>query len=295
MLCCYYYSTPNRAFLLVWRLVAHQAAHREKWVIMPPSPPVEIIASDPSDLPPWSWRDTLTGTLLTLVPLLSFNLAVIALNNGMATPKKPLDPSVDMVSAVIQFIFLGVLEAVFLIAPLYFARRRAGPNRENIWWALGLRPTNLRMAVVLVIAGMALTLVAGLVIDYFSQLIFHTVLSTNLDQLIQQIRIAPRTILAAGLVAALVAPICEEIFFRGFLLQGLRHVVSAPWAIVISAAIFAFAHLSLGSTILLFLLGLMLGYLRVSQRSLWPSIALHMLNNLIGFIQIVVIVAQHGK
>lgn len=81
--------------------------------------------------------------------------------------------------------------------------------------------------------------------------------------------------------AVLIAPVSEELFFRGMLLQGLWRRSGGPWrAIAVSAAVFAAIHYPQPQTVVpLFTLGLMLGYLRVRYRSLAACILAHVLFN----------------
>jgi membrane protease YdiL (CAAX protease family) len=59
--------------------------------------------------------------------------------------------------------------------------------------------------------------------------------------------------------AVLIFPVIEELFFRGFLLTYLKNYTSTWLAIVLSAGVFAFAHLNLGAALPLWFLGIVLG------------------------------------
>jgi membrane protease YdiL (CAAX protease family) len=69
----------------------------------------------------------------------------------------------------------------------------------------------------------------------------------------------PAQIAAFLLQAVLLAPMVEELFFRGFLLGFLKNYTSTGFALVLSAGVFAFAHANLGSVVQLWVLGLVLG------------------------------------
>ena len=75
--------------------------------------------------------------------------------------------------------------------------------------------------------------------------------------------------------------ICEEIAFRGVILSGLRGSLRQGEALVVSALLFTTIHLSVLSFPHLFLMGLLLGYLRLRSGSLYPSMALHFTHNLL--------------
>lgn len=77
------------------------------------------------------------------------------------------------------------------------------------------------------------------------------------------------------LTAAIAAPLFEEVLFRGFLLPSLTRYMSAGWAIVLSAFIFAAAHLSLSEVLPLTLLGAVLGFVYTRSRSLISPMILH--------------------
>jgi membrane protease YdiL (CAAX protease family) len=85
-------------------------------------------------------------------------------------------------------------------------------------------------------------------------------------------------------LASVLAPLVEEIYFRGLLLGWLRRRLNVVVAALISATVFALVHgyyvLHHGLegwviTALIGLVGLMLTVLAVTARSLWPSIAGH--------------------
>ena len=81
------------------------------------------------------------------------------------------------------------------------------------------------------------------------------------------------------LLAVAVTPaVCEELFFRGVVLSGLRSLGKWP-AIAISALLFAVAHASIYRLLPTLLLGLVLGYLVWKTGSIVVSMIVHALNN----------------
>ncbi len=79
------------------------------------------------------------------------------------------------------------------------------------------------------------------------------------------------------------APFFEELIFRGALLPALYNKVGNSWSIIISALVFALAHLSIGELPALFVLGVGLGVLRVNSGRLFPCALMHSLWNAITF------------
>jgi len=90
---------------------------------------------------------------------------------------------------------------------------------------------------------------------------------------------AGSTTLSMFLYAGIIGPIVEELVFRGFILRALdRH--GKPMAIVVSSVLFGIMHANIPQAVFAFFVGLVLGY--VAERySIWWSIILHILNNLV--------------
>lgn len=84
------------------------------------------------------------------------------------------------------------------------------------------------------------------------------------------------------LVGAVLAPLVEEIFFRGFLFQGFRARYGWVSAMLLSSLIFGVAHLDPASLIPTFVLGNLLAYLYHRTNSVWPGVLLHVLVNTFG-------------
>ena len=93
--------------------------------------------------------------------------------------------------------------------------------------------------------------------------------------------------IAAGVLIIVVAPISEEIFFRGFIFAGLRRAVPFVVAALISAAIWGIFHYtgadSWGVVVQLAVFGIVLAWLYERTGSIWPTIAVHAFNNAVAF------------
>jgi membrane protease YdiL (CAAX protease family) len=104
-----------------------------------------------------------------------------------------------------------------------------------------------------------------------------------------------------ALFAGLIAPVCEEVLFRGLLLRALRRRFSPVVAVTISALVFALAHPALdptwGTFVIvpaLFALGAISGAIAVRRGDLSASIMLHIgFNFLTTFTAVVDSVRHH--
>jgi membrane protease YdiL (CAAX protease family) len=89
----------------------------------------------------------------------------------------------------------------------------------------------------------------------------------------------PMVIVMMGVMAVVVAPICEEVVFRGFLYP-LAKRYAGVWAAVISSGLlFAVAHPSLMALLPLAVLGMGLAVIYERTRSIWAPIAVHAVFN----------------
>jgi membrane protease YdiL (CAAX protease family) len=79
--------------------------------------------------------------------------------------------------------------------------------------------------------------------------------------------------------ACVIAPIAEEMFFRGLLQTALRYLLNRPWiAVLLTAAAFAVVH-RWWTWPQIFFLGICLGYAYERTGNLWISITMHALFN----------------
>lgn len=91
-----------------------------------------------------------------------------------------------------------------------------------------------------------------------------------------------------AVVAAFVAPVCEELLFRGLLLRALRRRMSPTQAVIVQALAFALAHPMLSPTLgdfavvpALFMLGAVSGVVAERRGDISASIMMHIGFNLV--------------
>lgn len=93
-------------------------------------------------------------------------------------------------------------------------------------------------------------------------------------------------LIAAGILIVIVAPLGEELFFRGFMYGGLRQTMPIWAAALLSAGVWGSLHLgggNLGVVVQITLLGLVLSWLYERSGTLWAPILAHVLNNSLAF------------
>ena len=87
---------------------------------------------------------------------------------------------------------------------------------------------------------------------------------------------------------ALLAPVLEELLFRGTIEERLLRRWTNPWiGIVVSSLIFGIIHMNPAQIPFAFLIGLMFGWLYYRTGSLLPGIVGHVLNNSIAAVNMI--------
>lgn len=204
---------------------------------------------------PWTPRDVGWG-LLVFGGWLVFFLVIGLLGEAQ---KLPFDPGL--------IIIFG--EAILLLPAWYFTVHKYGAS----WADLGLRnfqPLAMGVGCSLMLASLLFNMLYAVLLARFNLEIQPGI------ELIFKATDFPPAILFGG---AVVAPLVEEIFFRGFVFAGLRGRWGWPQAALASAGLFALAHLLSTLILPIFILGIIFAFLYQVSGSIWPAILMHMLTN----------------
>ena len=116
----------------------------------------------------------------------------------------------------------------------------------------------------------------------------------NTQQIITSMMKEPWGYVAVGILA----PLAEEVVFRGAILRTLLGIMSKKnhWvAIMISAAIFGVVHANLAQFVNALLMGLLLGWMYYRTGSLVPGILLHWVNNTMAYVLANIMPQSDGK
>lgn len=129
-----------------------------------------------------------------------------------------------------------------------------------------------------ILAGIVLTACASLVVEPLIALFP----AKYLEQLNDLIGRGGWTILST----VVAAPILEEMFFRGLLLERLSRSWSALAAVVVSAAVFGIIHLNPPQSLNAFVIAVVMGFIYLQTRSLVPVIVIHAINNGLAYLML---------
>lgn len=167
-----------------------------------------------------------------------------------------------------QFVLFGI---AFLGARLFGAGGRA----------LGFREATLLATLEGVLGGIA-AFVASLAYERFLAIAWPQGHRALMEEVAEQMTGLEGPLPLLLFAAVVLAPLGEEIFFRGYVYGGLRSGLAARFAIPISAVIFGAAHLMPWSIVPLALVGSAAAFAYERRRSIAAPIALHATFNLVS-------------
>jgi membrane protease YdiL (CAAX protease family) len=197
---------------------------------------------------------------------------VVVIGSAAGASIKNAPPGVVDVATIVE-------EVSFVFTALLIAAQVARPRLAQF----GLRPPRVRLSQAAILVP----------IGYVGFLIFAAIWSALLNSSSSEKHLVKEVgghsgilgILGAVLVTCVVAPICEEFLFRGFIFGALRNW-RGPWlAAILTGVLFGAIHVGSAPAVDLVplgALGVILCAIRQWTGSLYPTIALHAFNNSIA-------------
>jgi hypothetical protein len=170
-----------------------------------------------------------------------------------------------------------------------------GIRRGRLTWAdLGLYPPRWKWGWLALIATLTVALIP---LRALASLVALWVVEGGFDSLQRRADLLAPGFSWVGfgvalIVAGILIPISEELFFRGALYGWLRRRYRVWVAVLASATVFGLAHFdSLGVIISSFIMGLVIALVYEYTRSLWTAIAIHIFNNSLAVVLLYAVLA----
>ena len=213
---------------------------QDNFTTPPPPPPVPAT---------WSANDTWLGLVLLILTVLGYAFGVSQLE---ATP------SLNTLSiALFEFLLLIPIAIIFLW-------------RKVSWQALGLKRfdrKDLALGCGLLVLVYLVTVINNLLMIALGVVVQAEVITEMFNEMDSPFIFAFSTVI--------LAPITEELFFRGFLFKGLREKYGWVNALMFSSIIFALFHGQLATLLPTFLMGALFAYMFQKTGSVFPGMLLH--------------------
>jgi membrane protease YdiL (CAAX protease family) len=215
---------------------------------------------------PWTPRDA-------IVVLIWF---LIIMTFGALLVRKALSSFMPEGAPLIT-LFVSYLVSLLLLK--YFT-----VDRGAQWSDLGIKPFNFWYGLGLAISAFFVTRVFIFVYVFIAQKLGLQQSKDVLERLPDLFGKGFGGFLLAVLVVAIIAPIVEELFFRGFVYASFRQRWGVATAAILSSVLFALFHQDPFTYIPIVIIGIALALLYENTGSIWPSVMLHSLNNLISIV-----------
>lgn len=217
--------------------------------------------------PAWVFISFFTAQLLvaSLIYLLSeINISLESVNQTVLTTS---------FAAFLYMVTLAIAIGVpWLVKRHRTSRADIGLDRLPSWADILITPAGL---VIYFIMSSLLILLATNILPWFDA---NQVQDTGFDKLSQRYEY-----IMAFATLVVIAPIAEEILFRGYLYGKLKKYVPVWIAVLATSLLFGFVHGEWNLAFDTFALSVVLCSLREITGSIWASILLHMLKNGIAF------------
>jgi membrane protease YdiL (CAAX protease family) len=194
------------------------------------------------------------------------------LSVGLGLYLRPRGEALGAISGLVT-----LLAELALLLPVWWF----GVRRYRLpWSSVGLRPfapvRGLGLGCAFLLLGFWFTLTWSLFLSLFGQ-------RTQPD-LLPLFGGGVGGLLLALFTGGLIAPIAEEVFFRGFVFAGLYQQLGLRRALVLNAILFALVHILPTSWPPIFLLGVLFAVLYAQTQSIWPAVLVHGAINSISFL-----------
>lgn len=212
----------------------------------------------------WSGRDVALGMLAGFIGGFLFAPALVL----------PFDPDLSSEGALLAA--QGLLGVTLAAVSVFAAGGWSFDDARDTLRRLGLRSFSADAIGWMFAMIVSYYILAGLFATY--------VLEPEQEDIGDALGVGDDTVLVAILAVVLiagVAPIAEELFFRGFLYGGLRRKMPIAAAALLAGLLFGAVHAPTGVTTVvpLALLGAGLCLLYEKTGSLWPCVIAHAINN----------------
>ena len=227
----------------------------------PPTAPLHLLRPAPPG-PSWGWKQSLWGLLLGMGPFMFLYAATYSLTSDVEVGVEEVT-----VATALIFLFSAAIGYGWQLFAAWLFSVRSSDHKLRAWGFK--RPT------VAIFWTIPLALVVAYMVSYANQV----VLDPPEQDIVDAFPPSAAGIVLFAIVAVVMAPLFEELYFRGFVFKGFANSWGWVWGAVVSGAVFSLAHLQLTLFVPLFVLGFALAWVYQRTGSLWTSVAMHAIFN----------------
>ncbi|MDF2461413.1 MAG: rane protein of unknown function [Candidatus Saccharibacteria bacterium] len=226
---------------------------------------------------PW----TLTDLLVMVISWIGIQVVLILALGFLAGYVPAIREFLDGVKdgEILNLFALDMVDALAGLGVIWLFLRKYRVGIRSLGW----RPFDPGKAILYIVGILLFFVVASALLLW---LVSKLVPGFNADQAQDNafIESAAQNRNLALIALVLIPPILEETIFRGFMFPVMARNWGVVWGAIGSSVVFGLAHFQANISLYTFLLGLLLCFMYVKLKSIWPGIALHMLNNYLAFL-----------
>ncbi len=222
---------------------------------------------------PWTAKDAIIGILAFLPLAFVIGAVIFAIAAGVSKLISGSEPN---------YLRIASFGAASFIASVVLVRLLAIGRRGASWAQVGLANVRLWLDIPSAVLGEIIAVIGVAAYSLFLQEVVKVKVP---EQPVVKLFGSNETgFIFAIIFVAILAPIGEELFFRGFVYPAFRGRWGVGWGMVGSSAVFALFHVQPLLYVPMFIIGMVLAFLFEYRESLMPCFILHGINNLLALL-----------
>ncbi|MFQ5924637.1 MAG: lysostaphin resistance A-like protein [Dehalococcoidia bacterium] len=251
------------------------------------------------DLIPWTVGDIAKGVavvigflfllvILTVVAAVVIAISMLGVEELAELGPEGLEQFLTSADFLQRLVIAGLVTSFALQGVIFFTAWLFSVSKYRSGWrALGFRSFSMKRALLLVLVVLGI----GVLVNVLYELLIVNLGMEPPPAVPPEFIQSGLSLAMLSLLAVLVAPFAEEIFFRGFIFSGIGNRYGYGWGAILSALIFALVHVltlwQVGVLVPVFLLGLLLAWLYIRTHSIWPCIFTHFAYNSLALLFVI--------
>lgn len=233
------------------------------YLLFEPIPPLKIVKEIK-----WNVGDVFKVFILSILSNLLLILLVLLLSFVFTFFIKTFE-------TVFLFVTLSSFHLLLLIFTTYYVRKRGGSFRE-----MGVKSITTKFIMMGILLGITLPLLTTVLSLLTEPIIGSSPIQEELMKTVKTPSLFPIFLF----LGSIIAPVIEEIYFRGFSYQAFKKKWGANWGTFVNAIFFALLHLDPWVFLHILVIGIVLAYAYEKTGSLPLVMIAHSLNNALAFL-----------
>jgi len=178
----------------------------------------------------------------------------------------------------VKLLFSIFYQVFIFLSPLYILKAKKNE--------FGLKSFNFIKCIWAIFKAYVMIILFNLIIYYFKLDSLIPGLGKQ-DDMISGIIETQSDKILLGVSICLIAPLLEEIIFRGYIYGKLKQNYSVIKSSIITSLLFSTLHLQFNVVISMFIISMVIHSVREETQSTWPAIIFHSLNNSLAFFMLI--------